>query len=83
MKESQIIQGQRIIESIRKLMKLEDEIKEKYNNLRVDSPDEDIQELFILLVRNGYIGKMRKTIIEIRENIHSDIQDLQEELEKL
>ena len=83
MKESQIIQGQRIIESIRKLMKLEDEIKEKYNNLRVDSPDEDIQELFILLVRNGYGGKMRKTIIEIRENIHSDIQDLQEELEKL
>ena len=49
----------------------------------MESSDEEIQEFFTLLVKNGYAGKMQKAVLEIRRNIQSDISELQEEFDKL
>lgn len=83
MKQATFTRAKRILEDMHRLMKLEDTINEKYRHLNMESSDEEIQEFFTLLVKNGYAGTMRKAVLEIRRNIQSDISELQEEFDKL
>ena len=83
MKQATYTRAERILQAMRRLMKLEDTINEKYRHLNMESSDEEIQEFFTLLVKNGYAGKMQKAVLEIRRNIQSDISELQEEFDKL
>lgn len=83
MKREQIKKGQRIVEQIEDLRELRDEIFAKFPKLGEKSTEDEIREVFTLLISKGAGDILTSVIIRIGKIIYDKINALEKELDEL
>ena len=83
MTKDQIYHAQRILEKIKALQELYDEMMEKVKNIDKDSKPDEIFNFMVFIVKNGYKSMLFDTLINIRHRIEGDIAELEKELKEL
>ncbi len=83
MNKTTIKRARIILDRIEELQQLKETIKDKYVKLSPKSNREELEDVFTLIVKNGYSGLFFPSIYNIEKEIDKAIEDIEAEFKAL
>ena len=83
MTEEQITMGSILLNKKKMLMSLRDRVRESFQDLNVNSSDEDVARFITNIIKMGYKDSLWPSILRMVGDIDRDIIDLDDKIRRL